>query len=682
MKKTRPVTIFLLSALCIIIKTSSAQNPPIKFGKVSKEELVMKTYDKDTSASAVVLCDYCRSYFDYSEHEGFKLRIERIKRIKIFDKDGYDNANISIPLWKGDSDREKLIKLKGYTFNLENGKIEKEKLSKDGIFEEERHNRLNVVKITMPKVKEGSVIDIEYSISSEFLFNFHSWYFQQDIPVIWNEYIVQIPEYYNYNKSYWGYIPLYINESSSKNKQIRITDHERVANTSGRMTAVSSEAKTSTIDYQESQYRWVAKDVPAFIIEEPLTSEENYISKMDLELSTFEPPNSTIRNYTKSWEDIREILIDDSEFGGQLKGGIFLKDIAEEINTSYSDDREKIDAALEYIQSTMKWNERNYIFVNNSLKSAYKNQTGNCAEINLMLVVLLNKLGFEADPVILSTRTNGLIHPSHPSLVNFNYVIASVKYKDSKILLDATDNMLSSGLLPIRALNGKGRLISRTTSDWINLDPKFITNDTKNLILDLTENGQLSGIIECSRDHYAALTFRKKVNIKEKEEEYIEKLQANYPGLEINSYEFKELGNLNQAVSDNYSVTIEGVGSGGDFIYMNVMPVFGMNLNPFRLENRLYPVEYPYPFKDKYSFTIGIPESYEVDELPQSSSFTLPDNAASYSLTTDFKDGKIHVISEMQLNKLLYLPTDYDNLKNFFNKIIAKHSEQIVIKKK
>ena len=107
-----------------------------------------------------------------------------------------------------------------------------------------------------------------------------------------------------------------------------------------------------------------------------------------------------------------------------------------------------------------------------------------------------------------------------------------------------------------------------------------------------------------------------------------------------------------------------------------------MNQNPFRLENRLYPVEYPYPFKDKYIFTIAVPESYEVDEFPQSSSFTLLNNAASYSLKTDLKDGKIHVISEMQLNKLLYLPEEYDNLKNFFNKIIAKNSEQIVIKKK
>ena len=44
--------------LVVISHKVNAQDAPVKFGKVDRAALEMKVYDKDTSAAAVILCDY------------------------------------------------------------------------------------------------------------------------------------------------------------------------------------------------------------------------------------------------------------------------------------------------------------------------------------------------------------------------------------------------------------------------------------------------------------------------------------------------------------------------------------------------------------------------------------------------------------------------------------------------
>ena len=66
-----------------IILCVSAQKTPIKFGKIDMSDLQMEVYNLDTSAAAVVLCDY--GHFDSKI-----FKFQRIIRIKILKKEGLD----------------------------------------------------------------------------------------------------------------------------------------------------------------------------------------------------------------------------------------------------------------------------------------------------------------------------------------------------------------------------------------------------------------------------------------------------------------------------------------------------------------------------------------------------------------------------------------------------------------
>ena len=66
--KKKIIVLFILIAQ---IATVSAQN--YKFGKVSKEELEEKFHPLDSTADASYLYKYRRSYFNYSDTQGFQL---------------------------------------------------------------------------------------------------------------------------------------------------------------------------------------------------------------------------------------------------------------------------------------------------------------------------------------------------------------------------------------------------------------------------------------------------------------------------------------------------------------------------------------------------------------------------------------------------------------------------------
>jgi len=126
-----------------------AQKDPIKYGKIDKADLEMKVYPADTSAAAVILCDF--GHFDSSRAE-----FVRMLRIKIFKKEGSSWGNQVFPF-----PSEAFIR--GITYNLENGEIIESKLKSESVFKE------NVIKdkfrkrVAMPNVKEGSIIDLEFT---------------------------------------------------------------------------------------------------------------------------------------------------------------------------------------------------------------------------------------------------------------------------------------------------------------------------------------------------------------------------------------------------------------------------------------------------------------------------------------------------------------------------------------
>ena len=119
--------------VCIVSFQFSAQE--IKFGKITKEELQEKKHPLDSLAEAAYLYKSKEVFIEYTSSNGWSLVTLVHERIKIYKKDAATYATEEIRLFKRGGTDEEVNGLKGYTYNLEGGKIKKEKLQKSQIFE-------------------------------------------------------------------------------------------------------------------------------------------------------------------------------------------------------------------------------------------------------------------------------------------------------------------------------------------------------------------------------------------------------------------------------------------------------------------------------------------------------------------------------------------------------------------
>ncbi len=188
------------AVLCLTTLRNFAQEKSkIKFGKVTAEDFKQKVYAVDSAANAIVIADIGSTEMVGNTKGGFSLEFKKFKRVHILNKNGYDIANVEIGIYTNGSAEENLKSLKAVTYNLENGKVVETKLeTKSGVFKDKINKNLVVKKFTFPNIKEGSIIEYEYKLESDFIFNLQPWDFQGSYPCLWSEYNVSMPEFYYY----------------------------------------------------------------------------------------------------------------------------------------------------------------------------------------------------------------------------------------------------------------------------------------------------------------------------------------------------------------------------------------------------------------------------------------------------------------------------------------------------
>lgn len=660
-----------------------SQKSPSKFGKISPEHLSAEYCPIDSNAHAYYIFDYGFSYFQYATtsvremdnsgtQKGFQLFFKRHFRIKILDNQGFDWANIKIPLYR-DEDEEKIGLVKAVTYTLENGKVIKTKLGKKDVHTEETSKYWLQRKFAMPNVKAGSIIEVEYTIISDYMFNLREWAFQTTIPVLQSEYYAHIPEYYTYNQTHKGYFPIHTKESQ-KRKTISIT-YTGKPELNGNI-----DKHTSTTEYFDNTYHFSAKNIPAFPVEDYLRTYKNYLTMVEFELSKVDFPSSPIKSYNTTWEQVDKKLMNSASFGAALSKDKFLKEEALALKASGVDGLSLVNSAYSYIREKLAWNGDYTKYTSASLSKTFKDGGGNSSDVNLNLVALLRNLGFESYPVVLSTQKHGIIHPSHPSMSSFNYVIALVRMDDELYLMDATDQNALVNLLPVRCLNDKGRVIGTPDLEWISLMDYRPYHFTSNYALSLTDSMTITGSRKLYLKDYASYQYKKRIKSYDDLPEYKESLDEKYQDVVIENLQVEGLDSTDNALTINYDLTQTSYAEDAeDIVYF--APVFDpyVDSNPFKLEKREYPVEFNHPYTIQQNIFITLPEGYTVSELPKPMIIKMPDNSARYTFQVVESGNGLFVTTGLTINKSQFLPEEYESIKQFYQVIIDKQNELVVL---
>lgn len=625
-----------------------------EFGKIDKAEIELKQYSHDKEAEALVLFDIGKSYFVQSENQ-FEVVYERTTRLKILSEAGVKYAEVSIPFYYEGNIFEKVIDIEANAYNHENGLTYKTALSSSAIFTEKLNNRWNVRKFAVPNVREGTIVEYRYKIVSQYLFNLRDWEFQWKIPVVYSEYEVRMIPFYEYAWLLQG--------ANKFEEQLSYVD-KKTSRHYGR------------IDFNDMVHKYVMKNIPAFRNEEFITSINDYIIKLDFQLSRVNNPYGEKFDVVTTWEGLNKELLSSTDFGKYIKSSEKLgKKIIEAEMLNIPDEDLRFDNIIEYVKRNYNWNNSNSKFASKSASKFVQEKHGNSADINLFTLGLLNAAGIAAQPVVISTRNHGKIKYDYPFSHFFNYVIILANVGGKQILTDATETMILNNRIPARCINEKGLIIQKNKVEWLALDASETSELKTDLrIMLLTDNTIMADIVVKATEFEA---HRLRNMFSEKREIVHEKLESS--GFEIidstiifKNQQEKELPFMLSYSQSGKSEVIN------NNIYLTPMLNTVIKDNPLKQKERTYPVDLIYPVSNTFTSTITIPQGYKVVSTPS----PLRISNQLFDLNYQVQEGEdsISITFSYYFKKAVYNAADYSKIQHYFGEIVKKGNERLILK--
>lgn len=645
-----------LAALFIICTIGvSAQKSEIVFGKISQSDMNYKECAFDTESEAVVFYDGGNTRFINTD-DGFNVVFSRFTRIKILKENGTKWAQVEIPLYVSNNVYETVNNLEAIAYNYEeNGTLRKTPLNTNDVKIEKINEHWMLKKFAIPDVKPGTIIDYKYEIYSEYVFNLRDWQFQWKIPVLYSEYNVGMIPFYEYTYSLQG--------------ASRFDEYSSVEDNYDR--------NFGSVKYRDLKHHFGMKNLPAFRDEEFISSINDYVTKLDFQLSKIHYPNGGTKEIITTWPAMKEDLIKDSNFGKyEMK---FMKMADKLINVSSLMSKpgiERMDSVLNFVKSNFKWDNTYGVHTDKTPAKLLSDKAGSSAELNLMTCGLLNAVKVTARPVIISTRNHGKINRDYPFYDSFNNVVLCVQPDSNIYVTDATIPDLNNKRLPLTNINGFGLIIDNLKKiQWIGMKATMPSLEQININLDISPE-QVKARVNVNADEYFNHKYRTEIGdnktlllkrLSEKNHEITDS------SVIISNYDNK----LNYCYSYHSSIKTERM---NDKLYISPFMNEIFSINPLKQKSRSYPVDLVFSQRRIYNSEFRIPGGYTVTYKPVKRELDNDNVALKFTIT---QDGDIlKTTLDYYFKKPEYSPNEYSMLKDFFKEIILKASDKIVLEKK
>ena len=657
---------FLKSLLIFLLAVSTAVAQKFELGKVSLAEIQQKTHPADSNAAAAILFNKAKSYFRYDDKKGFTAKHEYIFRIKIYKKEGLDWANFKVPFYVGyeklNSDYVKFSD--GVTYNIENGTIVKTKLTAEGRFSTDVNEFWNEASITMPNVKVGSVIEFKYILNSENITFFPDFRMQYEIPVNHSEYVTEIPEFFIYKPILTGFR--------------RIKSDSKI--TYGYQNFPNQFNQTVNLSFQQINSSYIAENVPALKSEPYVDNVSNYRSAVMHELEMTRFPDAPQKNYSMTWDGVANMIFKEPRFGKELNEAAYFAAYLNPVIQNAKTETEKAHLIFAFVRRIMHWDGYYGYLTKKGVKKAFDDKTGNVAEINFILITMLNHAGINANPVLLSTVSNGI--PVFPNRTMFNYVIAAADVDGKRLLFDATDKYSAPGILPFRDLNWVGRMVRRDgSSEEIKMVPENLSKQTISVMATIDPSGKINGKTRMVHNDHFAYDFRLKYEGMNRQE-YVEKLETRSNPLEIEAYQREKQEDFSQPVTETFNFTAAGETEILDGkLFLRPLLFLNFGGNPFTAEKRELPMFFEFPKQQKFTVNIEIPEGYAIESMPKSAKISTGENVGLFVFNIQNTGNKIQIAAVSEMKNVLVAAAFYDAIKEFYKTMYDKLNEKIILKK-
>ena len=635
-----------------------AQTPDYRFGKVSEDELTMSSYEKDADADAVILYEEAKLYFTISTV--ISKQYDYRARIKILKPEGTDQADVSIHYISKSDMKELVTSIDATAYNLEGGKMVKTPLKKQYVFTEKIDENNSLIKFSIPEVREGTVIEYRYRLTSPNVTFFPSFRFQHSIPVARSHMEAEIPEFFKVAINLKGHQSIDISETASTGS---------IANAHG---------GSANLTYSNRVIKADARDLPALRKEPFVWCLNDYRSILDFELTQIAFPGQLLQNFSASWESVNSTLAK-SSFHTSCRIGNPFKDEVAAIKSKEATAVEKVRDVLKLVQSKMKWNG-DYRLFSDRPRAAATAGSGTSAEINFVLMAALRDAGFEVVPILLNPRHNGRLPYTRATIDGIGTFVVRVDTGDQQyVYVDGTEPNSDVNILPAELLVDRARVYGIDGEQgWCDLLKLATGTQSINMTLTLNADGTVTGHIVEDYLKQGALNISDRYTGAQSEQEYIEDIEKEQ-NIQIENLKINGIGSsfVRQEYDMSYSPNLTD-----EYVYLNATILPFISKNPFTAQTRMLPVEFPDAQMYNIRCTLTVPQEYVVEEKPKNIAMLACEESQKCRYISQSSGPILQFNFMFSTSRLTYLATEYQDLNAFYGAVVDLNNSQIVVRRK
>ncbi len=608
-----------------------AQNPDW----VPTKEAFSIRYNQFEDPYAVNLLNFGTTFASMA---GMNTKFER--RIHILKETGRSLGEVELYFSEG----SQLTVGKASSFRLnEQGEVVASEMKLNAIIREKVDEDTWVAKFTIPDVQVGSIIHYTYERTEKSFFSF-TWRFQDQIPTLKSEF-----SFFQGPSLSFAYVALGI-----MTDQIRIED-----------------------------LTYVLTDIPAATVEQYVPNEGNYQPTLRFQLARWlNPQTNRIEPVFEDWALFGKELLDRDDM--KVSKGDFrqLAELAQPRIALQTDSLEQARALFRYVQKEIAWDDSYAVVPDQGPLEAFKEGRGTSADINHALVSILQAAGLDAHHALVGTRGHSIMIPDFPLAFQFNTMLAYLRVGGKIYALDATDPERPFELPARSTLNQQFLVVASGNCRW---EPIPISQQSGHSVFGLLQidpNGRLTGKLTLTQKGYDAVTSRHIIKEDGIDAYWDWRLDDDVPREVIKSHQIKGLGSPDSAVSVVLELDWEGYAmAAGDFLYLQPLVVDRLEENPFLDSTRVYPIDFGYPESNSLRLSYLVPEGYQLDEAPGNSQISLPDKALAFTYMATNDENMINVMNKYDQRQSFFEPFEYPQLKQVYDMIMARHGQQLVLKK-
>ncbi len=646
-----------------------------EYGRLNPRLLDLDSYPEAPDADVVILNDIGEASLTMMTTRT-SIRYRYHRRLKFFSEAGRPYADIAIPF---DQSVLTLTSVRGVTYSKDaNGDPVGFEVDKRDISIVKLEGQMREVRFRLPLVKAGSVSEYLVEFTADDLSLLRPWNFQQEIPVALSEFHLLLPGNFQYQV-----VPQGDTRSMLQvEKPFNYNAPDRLQRSMFGAARPTDDQSNPWAKLGGSHYIFLMQHQPG-IRRESFSSDQGLLPGLRFQLSSL-PGNSTSEGVFDRWEQLQRYVLRRQKPRRIKADQTWIEKKTRQLVRGVDDRKEKTQRIFSWARRNLEW-DGTYGVEPSRLDRLAAGQPGNAAAINLTLMLMLQEAGLDAHPVLVSTRDNGPIQVVAANLRQFNHLIVGLNLGSEEYLLDALSDLDDLGVLPKNDLNQMGYWIGEESSRWVRLTSRNQVVRFTYSRFTLSEDGWLTGEVDVQNRNLSAALERARLESLETQQEQDYLRNTVLTGMSdprIMGYDFDPQAEEGKMVNVSIDLqTQDFVERVGDLLFIKPMMTKMVEENPFDEDQRTTPVDLNYPLRESHLLGLRIPPGYQIEQLPEPIKVMMPDNSGMFIFNVLELDNIVHVSSTIYVNQTVFLPSEYAAIQTFFDYIVLKHQEDIVLKR-